>query len=61
MGRRVLTGEFDKKDNSVRHSLYVGLRKNRNPECVRAVEHLKKHKDFTKVAEFVFKEDTARR
>lgn len=57
MADRVLTGEFDHKDvhTSVLQSLFVGLRKNRNPECVAAVVRLKGHRNFNNVREFVFK------
>lgn len=61
MADRVNRGVYDKQTNSVLRSLYVGLRKNRNPECVLAVKRLQSHKEFTKVPEFVFREDPKKR
>lgn len=57
MADRINRGEMDKHSNSVLQSLYVGLRKNRNPECVEAVKRLKSHKEFSRVPEFVFRPD----
>lgn len=61
MADRINRGEMDKHSNSVLQSLYVGLRKNRNQECVEAVKRLKSHKEFSKVPEFVFKDDPKKR
>lgn len=54
---RINRGFYDKQSTSVLQSLFVGLRKNRNPECIEAVKRLKSHKEFSRVPEFVFKED----
>jgi hypothetical protein len=55
MADKVNRGEMDKHSTSVLQALYVGLRKNRNPECVEAVKRLKSHKEFSRVPEFTFK------
>lgn len=59
--RRILKGEFDKHSKSVLQAAYVGMRKSKQPECVAAVQRLMDHKDFTRVAQFVFKPDDERR
>jgi hypothetical protein len=53
---RVNRGEMDKHTTSVLQSLYVGMRKSRQPECVEAVKRLKSHKEFSRVPEFVFRD-----
>lgn len=58
---RINRGFYDKQSTSVLQSLFVGLRKNRNPECIEAVKRLKSHKEFSRVSEFVFKEDPKKR
>jgi hypothetical protein len=61
VAERVLQGHFDKSSNSVLQSLYIGMRKSREKECIEAVTRLKGHKEFSKVPEFVFREDPKRR
>lgn len=60
---RVLAGEFDHKDahTSILQTLFVGMRKSRHPECLKAVERIKGHRNFSNVREFVFREDPKRR
>jgi hypothetical protein len=36
------------------------MRKSRQPECVEAVKRLKSHKEFSRVPEFVFRDDKKR-
>jgi hypothetical protein len=60
MADRVNRGEMDKQTKSILQSLYVGMRKSRQPECVEAVKRLKSHKEFSRVPEFVFRDDKKR-
>lgn len=55
VAERVTRGLFDKCSTSVLQSLYIGMRKSREPECVTAVAVLVGHKEFRKVPEFIFK------
>lgn len=61
VAERVLKGHFDKCSNSVLQSLYIGMRKSREKECVEAVTRLVGHKDFSNVPEFVFRVDPKKR
>lgn len=49
MADRVLAGKADKCSTSELQALYIGMRRSRQPECVRAVERIKSHKDFSNV------------
>lgn len=46
---RINRGEMDKHSTCVLQSLYIGLRRSRQPEAVEAVKRLKSHKEFTNV------------
>jgi hypothetical protein len=46
---RINRGEMDKNPKCVLQSLYIGLRRSRQPECIEAVKRLKSHKDFVNV------------
>lgn len=61
VAERVLKGQFDKCSNSVLQSLYIGMRKSREKECVEAVTRLVGHKEFSRVPEFLFKTDPKKR
>lgn len=60
MADRINRGEMDKNPTSFLQSLYIGLRRSRQPEAIEAVKRLKSHKEFTNVPWQKFDQPTRR-